>query len=269
MAIEKIRKFPSNIKGKSTRPRSLWTHHEGNAILNLFSRRYWRRIWIIQEILLARRLTVLCGTVKFDWSALEALSSELDLLGDTWISHQSLALQIEASGAMKILHQRNLRKKCSLRGLDLHELLATHHDAECSDVRDRVYGLLGLASFPANAPLIAADYSISVRILYTQTLQHYKINYAVSEARLPHLSVLRQYAILLQQTFKLDHLDWLVEEELCKMASPRAREVYRYPSTSSAFSIMARSDENWTRVSDLAERRRIQNRVAQRNYREI
>jgi hypothetical protein len=52
------------------------------------------------------------------------------------------------------------------------------------------------------------------------------------------------------------------EYDSCQ-GSRRSREIN---STSSP---NAHANEDWTKVFDLAERRRIQNRIAQRNYRKL
>jgi hypothetical protein len=45
--------------------------------------------------------------------------------------------------------------------------------------------------------------------------------------------------------------------------------VASYTKPSSAFCANAKPDENWTLISDTGERRKIQNRISQRNYREL
>ena len=58
----------------------LWSKKEGRALVELFERPYWRRMWIIQEIIHAGRLTVCCGNKWFEWDALESLFLKLKKL---------------------------------------------------------------------------------------------------------------------------------------------------------------------------------------------
>jgi hypothetical protein len=46
-------------------------HYTGKpAFLELLAEPYWRRVWIIQELALARQVTILCGRLETSWSAL-------------------------------------------------------------------------------------------------------------------------------------------------------------------------------------------------------
>jgi len=132
-----------------------------------------------------------------------------------------MARDIRASDAMKLRSQRNLWKALPPPGkkLELYELLEAHYDAESTDVRDRVFGLLGLTSSPDMTAPLKADYKLSVRDLYTKTLTYINDRLA-SKPEGSDYVMLKKYAVLLQKILKLDHLEELATQEIYRLPNP-------------------------------------------------
>ncbi|KAK0646909.1 heterokaryon incompatibility protein-domain-containing protein [Cercophora newfieldiana] len=90
------------------------------ALENLLARDYWSRVWVTQELLLARNVVLVCGTDADNWSA---LSSVLALL-DAPISSDV--------------------KQDSRRHIPLSMWLAVGRQRKATDERDKVFAVLGL-----------------------------------------------------------------------------------------------------------------------------
>lgn len=135
-------------------------------------RNYFFRRWVVQEIFLAQKATLLCGNSRIEWSVLvDAHKSLLEL--------QRAAIGNYGPGALynlvKKLHVGHLP---SLLGAllrfrfdeecqdptRLFELVRRFTWAECADPRDRIYSLISLFPVPALQP----DYRLSADIVYTQ-----------------------------------------------------------------------------------------------------
>jgi len=116
---------------------------------DIIERPWFKRLWIVQEALLANHRAILqCGKDQISWSLFRPAVNCL-------ISKRGLPDRLRPVYGL-------LRNQANT-GLD-RLLLRTLHQ-ECSEPRDRVYGLLGLmpASFSS---LIAPDYSLSVTQVY-------------------------------------------------------------------------------------------------------
>lgn len=98
------------------------------GLINLCRNAYWRRVWIIQEIGLARRIQVYCGNHNIDW---ESFISRIE---SSQKCHDSIPLKI----------QRQLDNKYS-SGHKLQTLIETHRASLCKEPRDHIYGFIGLA----------------------------------------------------------------------------------------------------------------------------
>jgi hypothetical protein len=132
--------------------------------LNTFFRNpYWRRVWIIQEVALARKAVVRYGTHSFDFDMLASVcryvTAQLGLnmhLEENWsLGDGNALIQIRDSSRTSTKSLADL----------LHEV--SRGWAATND-RDKVYGLFGLAG-DAGRLGIVPDYSRTVREVYIET----------------------------------------------------------------------------------------------------
>lgn len=107
------------------------------AFANLCRRDYWYRTWIVQELLLASDVYLLCGDTKVSWKALEHIANVIPRGPvDT-----GALLEIIDTLPFRFVEQRLRQQPASLS-----VLLHTYQDSQCVDPRDKVYAMLALAS---------------------------------------------------------------------------------------------------------------------------
>ena len=102
---------------------------------------YWERTWIVQEILLAQKIFVVSDAGLLPWNAFSAFYMRSAMIEQD---------QVNELPYLQSLCEWRKSDKPSLR-FDLLVLLNTFSDTQCADVRDRVYGLLGLANDGKNS----------------------------------------------------------------------------------------------------------------------
>ncbi|RYP61078.1 hypothetical protein DL771_010254 [Monosporascus sp. 5C6A] len=137
------------------------------SVAHVFQRTYFTRVWIVQEVVLAKAVKVLCGDHELDWSAIAEASHFFTTSG--WRGHL-YGLFIESVGwpltpqepILKFRYQapttlRSIAKKCNERKQQeyqhenrhewattlLHTLIQARN-FKATDPRDKVYSLLGL-----------------------------------------------------------------------------------------------------------------------------
>lgn len=151
------------------------------AIATLLHRRYFTRLWIIQEVTLAREATVLCGRHSLPWDSIELVSHRLSVTAwKSYLQRMVMTPSAPTSGATNVAHgggsttkaaaylsmptiMRAIRKPKETTEAErlLHTLIRARR-FEAADPRDKVYGLLGIvssSSFPRSAfsmPVVAA-----------------------------------------------------------------------------------------------------------------
>lgn len=148
------------------------------TIEKLFNRPYWTRLWVVQEVASAQVVEIRCGSRSMGWDTLNCIADNEKNIGSDqvsvdWFKKYSEIFRDGAFG--KIAGHRQVTRHFS-RSLGGEEgstsflnLMERFRGFECTDPRDKVYALLGLASVDKNMPLPKPDYSKSVSEVYCTT----------------------------------------------------------------------------------------------------
>jgi hypothetical protein len=156
-----------------------------DALVSLFERDYWRRLWVVQEIFNATSITVYCGSTKLPWSVYELCSrtfnkhrSDLDqsLPKARMGGRRSTISPNQFSYSQVLVYQGPsslpaLESYMDLKEGSLLEVMRACRRKLASDAKDKLFGILGVLPDDVRKEF-RADYSLSVKDVYTEVVDY-------------------------------------------------------------------------------------------------
>ena len=137
-----------------------------NALNSILDNQYWRRLWIVQEVILSPDVDVYLSQSSFSWADFIRLCKR----GATALVSRSNFVEKLSRSTMLALHrQRTHRIK-----RDLPEMIRDYRTCRCFDLRDRVFGLLGLV----DDFTFKVDYALSRMELFEQVMRAHPPQFA-------------------------------------------------------------------------------------------
>lgn len=114
---------------------------------------YWHRMWIVQEILLAKKVFVLTKDSTID--------PEVFIGMDAWNPEDFSDPFYSMMASRRINSDRRIQT--------IESLLPKYRRNHCSEPKDRIYALIGLTTIPPTFPI---DYRRSDRMIFLDVLEH-------------------------------------------------------------------------------------------------
>ena len=165
----------AGFPGARTRTTDLWPpglpspeHPAWDPMQSLFSSPWFRRMWIIQEVVSSPDVVVMVGEYKFSW----------ELVTKTMHAYSGFGLELfTATMSQNTAIRQNFTTSITsvfslLRlGIDsqyrsLMKLLRSFRKCHSTDPRDKVYALVGLANDQGVHEMVPIDYAKSVEAVY-------------------------------------------------------------------------------------------------------
>jgi hypothetical protein len=161
---------------KKLQPRQTWPAVI-RALDTLISNPWWTRIWVVQETVLAREATVVYSHVTAPWEMLaQAAHTSETKYSSCCVNFLQTLSPVDENVLVKVRRvvladvepvrtTRAKNKQLSLRRFMIRTPLR-----EATNVRDKVYGLLGLVTNCQGKPPLLADYSMPPKEVFMQAI---------------------------------------------------------------------------------------------------
>jgi hypothetical protein len=151
-------------------PDSIWKY----LTLDVFARPWWTRIWVMQEIALPAKITVLCGSSTIGWDLLMAstMHYRTSLAKLLYVPRDNLE---ESQAILRLAESELIRNFIRNSGsLSLKHLLMCFRTRQTSDPRDRIYAILGLIDrYSSKTDELLPDYRKPVSEVYANVVRYY------------------------------------------------------------------------------------------------
>lgn len=204
----------------------LYLDGEGPSVRSLLSRAYWERVWIVQEILMARSIKLICGMKTLKWQKLIRHFHDINYALRSYSRNLPLEVAVSQTPAFDVirLSREYLHFPIGNKGFSLDELLYTFENLKCQDPRDRIYAPLGLVKPSQLGELgIEINYSRSPTSIYAQLLATWCYNRQLSANSVGNFSYRLQKALAIQPSALIDN----AAETLPKWWSQNCRRFHK------------------------------------------
>jgi hypothetical protein len=178
--MEKVLKSVRDARYRERRGNWIW------KVETIFNQIFWRSCWIVQEVLVAAKVTVRLGSVTIDWEDIPEVRPLYEFLncpsrklaryqriGETRITGIPSTHPFHLGwAAVETLQQLRKRYQAG-QELTLPELLNLTRYHYSSDARDKIFAIFSiLPEHERNHKLLQPDYSLSLAQVYTKAAEY-------------------------------------------------------------------------------------------------
>lgn len=158
------------------------------SMVKLLERPWWQRVWVLQEVILAKNVILSCGPQSIEWTAFQAIlytfirqAKRSRIYQSSRLSHdfregkaQAILLaRAQQTAAFFFLQSASLLPQKG-QNFDMANLLSLTSTFDATDARDKVFALIGL--LPDDSPermSFEPNYGLNARQLFIQVAKHF------------------------------------------------------------------------------------------------